>query len=158
MYNKKIYFLFPSPIYSGHEKMAFKIFKKSPYKVECILNKKLLNHIELNESYLQYDNIFKLITTLISIRFTKKKVTIVLVAGSPFGFIIEKFILKCLAFNLIEYVPFPELKQMHDRFHHRFVPIINYILINKRVLIDDWQRNENKIQNNVVIKNYVENA
>jgi hypothetical protein len=70
---------------------------------------------------------------------------------------LEKIIIKLLFFCLIDYVPFPELKEMQDRFHHQFMPFFNKFFIDKRVLIDDWQTDFNPIKKCIVIKNIISN-
>jgi hypothetical protein len=104
-----------------------------------------------------YLNFYTLIKTLLKIRFHKRKITIVIIAGSPYGFLLEKVLIKLLLFELIDYVPVPELKVIQDRFHHRLMPILNKIVINKRVLIDDWQIKYSAVKNCVIIKNIIGN-
>lgn len=155
MENKVVVFLFPSTVFSGHEKMAIRILEKSPYRVSCILNEKLVSSFTSNNKCLSYYSFFSLIKKLLKIRFTNYKVSIVLIAGSPYGFLIEKVIIKALMFKLIDYVPVPELKIIQDRYHHRLMPLINKILIDKRLLIDDWQLEYSVVKDCKVIKNII---
>lgn len=155
MENKEVVFFFPSTVFSGHEKMAIKILEKSPYRVSCILNEKLVKNFILSNDFSSYNNFFSLIKTLLKIRLTKSKVSIVLIAGSPYGFILEKLLIKLMVFELIDYVPVPELKVIQDRFHHRLVPLLNKILINKRLLIDNWQIKYSVVKDCRIIKNII---
>ncbi|URM37353.1 hypothetical protein [Flavobacterium anhuiense] len=157
MLNKDFLFFFPSTVFSGHEKMALKILEKLPKNVDCILNSKLESKFCLkNNSYL-YINLYSLIKTLLKIRLRNSSVTIIIISGSPYGFLIEKVLIKTLLFELIDYVPFPELKIIEDRVHHRFVAFFNKLFVNKRILIDDWQVKYSAVKNCVVVKNIVEN-
>lgn len=155
MDNKKVVFFFPSKVFSGHEKMAIKILDKSPYKVSCVLNEKLIKNFTSYNNFMPYSNFFSLIKTLFIIRFKYHKISVVLIAGSPYGFLIEKVIIKALMFKLIDYVPVPELKIIQDRFYHRLMPLINKILIDKRLLIDDWQLEYSVVKDCKVIKNII---
>jgi hypothetical protein len=157
MGNREVIFFFPSTVFSGHEKMALKILEKSPFKISCILNQELVSRFTLNNQVFSYFDFFTLIKILLKIRFHKRKITIVIIAGSPFGFLVEKILIKLLFFKLIDYVPVPELKVIQDRFHHRFMPILNKVVIDKRVLIDDWQIKYSAVKNCVIIKNIIEN-
>jgi hypothetical protein len=155
MENKLIVFLFPSTVFSGHEKMAIKILEKSPYEVSCILNEKLVSNFTSNNQYLSYSNFLSLIKTLIKIRIKNNKVSVILIAGSPYGFLLEKIFIKILFFSLIDYVPVPELKIIQDRFYHKLMPFLNRLLIDKRLLIDDWQKKYSTVKKNIVIKNII---
>lgn len=155
MENKFVVFLFPSTVFSGHEKMAIKILEKSPFKVSCILNEKLVSSFNSKNKFLSYHSFFSLIMILLRIRLTKNKVSIVLIAGSPYGFLFEKLIIKLFFFKLIDYVPVPELKVIEDKFHHKFMPVLNRMLIDKRLLIDDWQVNYSAVKRYTVIKNII---
>ena len=155
MDNKKVVFFFPSKVFSGHEKMAIKILDKSPYKVSCVLNEKLIKNFTSYNNFMPYSNFFSLIKTLFIIRFKYHKISVVLIAGSPYGFLIEKVIIKALMFKLIDYVPVPELKIIQDRFYHRLMPLINKILIDKRLLIDDWQLEYSVVKDCKLIKNII---
>lgn len=157
MQSKEVLFLFPSTVFSGHEKMALKILEKAPFKIDCILKSELVSKFTLDNNYFSYTNFLSLIKTLIKIRLSKKKVSIVLIAGSPYGFLKEKMLIKFLMFNSIEYVPVPELKVIQDKFHHKLMPTLNRILIDKRVLIDQWQVEYSAVKNCMIIKNIVEN-
>ena len=155
MENKTVVFFFASAVFSGHEKMAIKILEKAPYNVSCILNEKLLKSFNSKNNFMSYNNLFSLIINLLRIRFTNYKVSIVLIAGSPYGFLLEKIIVKLFFFKLIDYVPVPELKIIQDKFHHKFMPLINKILIEKRLIIDNWQINFSAVKKYIVIKNII---
>ncbi|OXB20756.1 hypothetical protein B0A80_17670, partial [Flavobacterium tructae] len=148
---------FPSTVFSGHEKMALKILEKAPYKVNCILNEKLISKFTYENQIFGYHNLLVLLKTLLKIRFRKRHVTIIIIAGSPYGFLLEKILLKMILFKLIDYVPFPELKIMQDRFHHKLIPFFNKLLISERVLIDEWQLKYSAVKKSIVIKNIVGN-
>ncbi|OXB18913.1 hypothetical protein B0A80_20385, partial [Flavobacterium tructae] len=74
--DKEILFFFPSTVFSGHEKMALKILEKAPYKVDCILNEKLISKFTFENQIFGYHNLLVLLKTLLKIRFRKRHVTI----------------------------------------------------------------------------------
>lgn len=157
MENKDIFFLFPSLVFSGHEKMALKILELFPDRTECILNKELVAKFTLRNKVYSYVSLMELMKILFEIRFQRRKVTIIIVAGSPYGFLLEKLAIKLLGFSLIDYVPVPELKVIQDRFYHRLMPIFNKIVVDKRVLIDNWQIQYSAVKKCTVIKNIIQN-
>lgn len=157
MFNKDFLFLFPSTVFSGHEKMALKMLEKAPVDIDCILNEQLRSKFSFKNKSFVYSNIFSLFTILLKVRMRNQSVTILIVAGSPYGFLVEKVLMKLFLFKVVDYVPFPELKVIEDRFHHRFVALFNKLLIDKRIVIDDWQVKYSAVRECLVVKNIVEN-
>lgn len=154
---KKLVFLFPSTIFSGHEKMALRILEEAPAGIQilCILNKALISKFTQGNEAISYHSRLSLIRSLFYLRIKYSQLSIFLVAGSPYGFIFEKLIMKFFFIEIVEYVPVPELRVIRDRFHHRFMPIINNLLISKRVLIDGWQIPYSSVKRCMVIKNII---
>lgn len=125
---------------SGHEAMALKMV--SALGCECPIYScfKDKRHLPLN---------FFTVSFLLSLR----KRTVLISVGSPYGFILQKLILFSLGVKLIEYTPFPELPEMQDRRHHRFVPLLNRVIIRKRILIETWQVSYSAVRCNFVLHN-----
>lgn len=157
MSNSHIYFCFPSKVFSGHEKMALKIIEKAPVSVQLLIKKDLLWKFNNTYKTTSFSGLFQLFLIFLKLRFTHTKVKIILVAGSPFGFIFEKLLIKFFLFDLIEYVPVPELEQIMDRFHHKSMPFINKVFVDTRILIDNWQIEYSAVKNCLVIRNLIDN-
>ena len=126
--------------YSGHENMALKLINHLGEDITIYSNLNISTHKKLS---------FTSIAFLKSIFLQK----VLISCGSPYGFIAQKFILFCMGSKIIEYVPFPELIEMQDRFFHRYIPIINRLLIKKRILIEDWQREHSAVSDVFILKN-----
>lgn len=141
--NNSTLIIFPSLVFSGHEKMATKHFLTSENQIFFPTS---LHRHKYKHSILFY---FK----LIRLRHSFSKV--LLINGSPFGRVTFKIFLKFLNFYVIEYTPFPELPEMKDKFFHGVVAYLNKYLVDVRILIDDWQVNFSKVSVNYVVKNYV---
>ena len=153
--SSELVFLFPSQVFSGHEKMALKILEKAPYKVRVILNEKLVKSFSSKANYFAYNSFFSLVILLMKIRIKNRKMSVVLIAGSPYGFLFEKIMIKLMCICLIDYVPVPELKISQDRFHHKLMPFFNHMLVDKRLLIDHWQGKYSAVNDYRVCKNIV---
>lgn len=153
--NNSILVVFPSDIFSGHESMATKILNKIPNKKTIFIPSKLSNLIIENSDVIYFDSKFLLLKLLFFQRFKNTSTKLLLISGSPFGYPFLKLFIKLFRYYLIEYVPMPELSNMKDKFHHNFMPFINKALINKRILIDNWQINYSSVKNILIIKNIV---
>ena len=157
MEDKNITFLFPSTVFSGHEKMALKIVKYAPH-VTDIIHRNGLFSLELHsDKYSSYQNLRQLSSLLLKLKLKRNSATIIIVAGSPFGFLIEKILIKLFGLKLIEYVPVPELKEIKDKFHHHIMPMLNKALVNQRILLDDWQIQYSAVKKCSIIRNLVSN-
>lgn len=153
--NNSILVVFPSDIFSGHESMAINILNKMPNKKIIFIPSKLSNLIIKNSEVIYFDSKFSLLKLLFFQRFKNTSTKLLLISGSPFAYPFLKLCIKFLIFYLVEYVPMPELSNMRDRFHHILMPFINKALINKRVLIDNWQINHSSVKDVLIIKNLV---
>lgn len=147
--------VFPSDIFSGHESMAIKILNKTPNKKIILISSKLDNIIINNSDIRYFDSKFSLLKLLFFNRITNSNTKLLLILGSPFAYPSLKLFIKILNFYLVEYVPMPELSNMKDRFHHFLMPCINKALVNKRILIDNWQINYSAVKEVLIIKNTV---
>lgn len=147
--------VFPSDIFSGHESMAINILNRIPNKKIILISHKLDNLIINNSDVIYFDSKFTLLKLLLFQRIINSSTKLFLISGSPFAYPSLKFFIKFLTFYLVEYVPMPELSNMKDRFHHFLMPYINKALINKRVLIDNWQINYSSVKEVLIIKNIV---
>ena len=134
--------IYPSLITSGHELM----FKKHQLEFEKFSQITVVSRTKFASREQFFWNIF-------SKRRRHRK--ILLVNGSPYGHVGLKIFLFLIGFRIIEYCPFPELPEMADRFHHRFVPKLNSIIVHRRILIDDWQLKYSSVKNSLVIYNHV---
>jgi hypothetical protein len=152
-----IIFCFPSKVFSGHEKMAIKIIDNAPVPVHLLINKELLEKFNHTNRIKSFNGILNLAIIFLRLRLTNRKIKIFLIAGSPLGFIREKLLIKIFFFDLIEYVPVPEMKQIYDRTHHKLMPLINRLLIDTRILIDYWQIEYSSVKKCLVIRNLIEN-
>lgn len=155
--NKKnsIFVVFPSDIFSGHERMAIKIFNRIPSKKIVYISSNLENIVIENSEIVYFNSKFSLYKLLFFNGIKNINSKIILISGSPFAYPLMKFFIKIFRYYLIEYVPMPELSNMKDKFHHNFIPFINKVLINKRVLIDNWQIKYSSVKNVLIIKNIV---
>ncbi len=150
-----IFVIFPSDIFSGHERMAIKILERIPSNKIIYISSKLENLIIENSELVYFTSKFSLIKSLFFNGIKNNNSKIFLISGSPFAYPFLKLCIKLFRYYLIEYVPMPELPNMKDKFHHNFMPFINKVLINKRVLIDNWQIKYSSVKNVLVIKNIV---
>ena len=142
-----------SDVISGHEKMAIKLIALLQRKPDLILvNESARYQIKVDQSLVGFS--WK---KLFGIRFRVGlvRLPVLIVNGSPYGNLQLKLILFLLGFRVIEYVPFPELTVIQDRFHHRFVPTFNRLTISMRILIDDWQVPLSSVRKVVVVRNLV---
>lgn len=135
--------VFPISFFGGHEKMAFKHFV---YFNDASSKFKIRRREE-------FKNTFLFVLNLCLSRLLYRK--ILLISGSPFGHFFLKVIIKSIGYRLIEYTPFPELPEMKDKFHHDIVGKLNRILIDERILIDNWQTEYSQVKINHVLKNHV---
>ena len=95
----------------------------------------------------------KFLIALLKLRVQRRKV--LLVNGSPYGHVVLKLGLWFLGFKIIEYTPFPELPEIADKWHHKYIGLFNRYIIHKRILIDEWQLEYSSVKDTYVIKNYV---
>ena len=135
--------VFPISFIGGHEKMALKHFV---YSSEASAIFRVIRREE-------YKNSFLFLLNLCSSRLLYRKV--LLISGSPFGHFLIKVLLKAIGYYVIEYTPFPELPEMKDKFYHYIVQRFNAIIVDERILIDDWQTKYSKVKINHVLKNNV---
>jgi hypothetical protein len=150
----KLIIYFPPAKFSGHEKMAIRIIKLLNKKITCFCNFNNANSVSSIgfSKFITYKNRIKFIILIFYYRFLGNK-NILLISGSPYGLMTEKFLLYFLGYRIFEYTAFPELVIMRDRFHHNYIPYLNRLLISCRILIDDWQVQYSSVKNNIVIKN-----
>jgi hypothetical protein len=153
--DNSILVVFPSNIFSGHEMMAVKILDNIPQRKIVFLSSNLRSILTKNSEIVYYNSKISLYKRLLLYSIKNINNKIFLISGSPFGYPLLKVIIKIFGFYLIEYVPMPELPNMKDKFHHNLMPYINKALINKRVLIDNWQINYSAVKNVLIIKNIV---
>jgi hypothetical protein len=153
--NNSILVVFPSNIFSGHESMAVNILNRMPNKKIIFISSNLSKFIIKNSEVIYFDSKFSLLKLLFFQRFKNTSTKLLLISGSPFAYPFLKLLIKLLIFYLVEYVPMPELSNMKDRLHHFLMPFINKALINKRVLIDNWQINHSSVKDVLIIKNLV---
>ncbi len=153
--DKSILIIFPSSIFSGHEMMAVKILNNIPNRKIIFLSSNLKSVLFENSEIVHYDTNGSLYFKLFLYRIKNITNKVFLISGSPFAYPLLKIIVKIFGFYLIEYVPMPELSNMIDKFHHILMPYINKALVNKRVLIDNWQIKYSSVKNILIIKNIV---
>lgn len=142
----------PSNFFGGHEKMG--VLLCNSLDIENALLYDRTNSFNLKNSL----NIstFNLYIWLFLNSFKNKK--IILIAGSPYGYLCMRIFLYILNFRIIEYTPFPELTVMIERFHHHLLPHINRHVVWRRILIADWQLRFSSvpISRCFVVENYIE--
>jgi hypothetical protein len=155
MSESKLIFFFPSNIFSGHERMALKVIKTAHLPINCISHHAIVPRLITSYEVQSYSNKKQMISSLVKFRKKFRNPVVVLVSGSPYGFIFHKFLLRFLGFYLIEYVPVPELDEIKDRFHHYLMPFVNKLFVNHRILIDDWQIKYSAVKKCSIIKNLV---
>ena len=78
-----------------------------------------------------------------------------LINGSPYGGLLEKICLKTKRCCIVEYTPFPELKEMIDRPHHRIMGLLNRVCVAKRILIEEWQIEYSAVKCTFVLRNII---
>ena len=145
---KSLLVIFDSNEFSGHEKMGLKITETL-----CQETKILTTSSNVKKSIPDNFNISQVsFRTIIKLSFRRN---VLLISGSPYGSLLLKICIWMVGGRITEYTPFPELKSMQDRIHHRFVPIINRITVKKRILIEDWQVAASSVKNTFVIKNLI---
>lgn len=130
--------------FSGHEKMAEKIL------INLDTNAEIYSRFELTKLKVsKYNSILKLV---LFIRMNSK---VFLINGSPYGGLLEKIFLRMKRCCIIEYTPFPELKEMIDRPHHRLMRLLNRICVSKRILIEEWQIEHSAVKSTFILKNII---
>ena len=145
---KNLLVIFYADEFSGHEKMALKITQALHLEKTIVTTSyKVKNFMPSSLSIIRMNTIKIVISSI--------KRDVLLILGSPYGGILLKICIWAVGGKIIEYTPFPELKSMRDRFHHRFVPLINKITIKKRILIEDWQIPLSAVKDIFVIKNLI---
>jgi hypothetical protein len=149
-------FVFPTAIFSGHEAMAVKILNVI-IRPTLVFSRchSVVQEIHGPHKVLDFGKSFDFIHTLWRCKRKYNTKSVLIVCGSPYGLLMEKIIIKLLGFKLIDYVPFPELQEMQDRWHHKFVSFINRLLIDERVLIDYWQIQYSAVKSVHIIRNLV---
>jgi len=140
--------IFDSSEFSGHEKMGLKITQALRQETTIIttssnIKKSMPNDLKISQK--SYRDI-----VLLSFRRN-----VLLISGSPYGSLLLKISIWMFGGRITEYTPFPELRSMQDRLHHRFVPTINRITVKKRILIEDWQVNVSSVKNIFIIRNLI---
>jgi len=145
---KNLLVIFDSNEFSGHEKMGLKITQALRQETTI-----LTTSPNIKKSMPDNFNIYQVsFRTVIKLSFGRD---ILLISGSPYGSLFLKICIWIIGGRITEYTPFPELKAMQDRFHHKFVPIINRITVKKRILIEDWQAPLSSVKNIFIIKNLI---
>lgn len=145
---KNLLVIFDSNEFSGHEKMGLKITQALRQETTILttssnIKKSMPNNFNISKASFR---------AVVKLSFGRD---VLLISGSPYGSLLLKICIWVFGGRTTEYTPFPELKAMQDRFHHRFVPIINRITVKKRILIEDWQVPLSSVKNTFVIKNFI---
>ena len=154
MSSNDILIVLPSLTFSGHEMMAIKITSHFKSRILFLSRVSLALHVD-EKLVLRFGGIASFFIKLIRLRVFNRVNTIFFVSGSPYGYLIHKLLMRVMGYQVLEYTPMPELEIMRDKKYHVVMGIVNRVLIDKRVLIDDWQVGMSSVDKVIVVRNFV---